>query len=337
MIPTLQNRLLAWIGRIGFDPNDPIEDRTQKSLLVAASLMFLLAGLIWGITYIFLQEPRAGLIPLSYGIFSFISLVMFAWTGRYRFFRFSQLALILFLPFFLTIALGGFVNSSAVILWSVVSPLGALLFAEFRRAPCWLIAYLCLLILSGFLQSFASPTNNLSKEVITLFFVLNIGTVSTFFFILLSYFIGLKNHTYKLLQIEQERSDALLLNVLPSEVALRLKNGERVIADHFANASILFADLVGFTVLSAESTPVEMVSVLNEVYSEFDALVEKHNLEKIRTMGDGYMVVSGVPVPRHDHAQALASLALEMVSSMENRAPYRGRQLQFRMGINSEK
>ena len=233
------------------------------------------------------------------------------------------------------IALGGFVNSSAVILWSVVSPLGALLFAEFKFAPRWLTAYLCLLILSGFLQSIASPSNNLSKEVITLFFVLNIGTGSAFFFILLSYFIGLKNHTYKLLQIEQERSDTLLLNVLPSEVALRLKNGERVIADHFANTSILFADLVGFTSLSAESSPVEMVTVLNDVYSEFDSLVEKHKLEKIRTMGDGYMVVSGVPVARHDHAQAIANLALEMVTCMKNRAPFRGRQLQFRMGINS--
>ena len=140
---------LRMILKIGESIDDAQDIRLQKSLLVVGSFMFIAAGALWGIAYIILKEPVAGMIPLSYAIVSFLSVVHFSLTHRYRFFRLSQLVLILVLPFLLMVALGGFINSSAVIFWSFISPLGALLFAEYRQSPRWLFGYQALLVVIG--------------------------------------------------------------------------------------------------------------------------------------------------------------------------------------------
>jgi adenylate/guanylate cyclase family protein len=112
------------------------------------------------------------------------------------------------------------------------------------------------------------------------------------------------------LQLEQQRSERLLLNVLPAPIATRLKAGEAVIADAFPEVSVLFADLVDFTRRSRQVRPAQVVATLNELFSAFDALAQRHGLEKIKTIGDAYMVAGGLPTPRPDHAQAIAELAL---------------------------
>jgi guanylate cyclase len=165
--------------------------------------------------------------------------------------------------------------------------------------------------------------------------VLNIGAVSSIAFVLLHYFVGQKELAYYLLRVEQDRSEGLLLNVLPRDIAARLKSGERIIADHHPSVSILFADLVGFTSLTNVLSPNEMVELLNEIYSHFDSLIEKHGAEKIRTIGDNYMIAAGLPRPRADHAQILARLALEMNAYIATLAPVGGRRLAYRIGINS--
>jgi len=323
------------ISKIGESLDDAQDVRLQKSLLVVGSFMFITAGAIWGIAYIILGESMAGMIPLSYTMISLASIIHFSLTHQYRFFRTSQLVLILLLPFLLMLALGGFINSSAVILWSFICPLGALLFAEYRQAPRWLVSYLVLLTLGGFLQSYLRFTNHLPQDLVTIFFVLNIGAVSSIAFVLLHYFVGQKELAYRLLRVEQDRSEGLLLNVLPREIAARLKDGERTIADHHPSVSILFADLVGFTPLTNVLSPNEMVELLNEIYSHFDSLIEKHGVEKIRTIGDNYMIASGLPRPRADHAQVLAQLALEMNAYIAGLDPVGDRRLSFRIGMNS--
>jgi class 3 adenylate cyclase len=138
-----------------------------------------------------------------------------------------------------------------------------------------------------------------------------------------------------LLAAEGERSNRLLLNVLPAEIAERLKRTTDVIADAYPEVSILFADIVGFTPLSSVLPPHDVVNLLNEIFSSFDDMVDRAQLEKIRTIGDGYMVVSGVPRQRSDHAQAICALALEMRDYIRSfRAPG-GRSIDFRIGINS--
>lgn len=321
-------RLILCIGRIGADRDDSEEVRLQKALMVTGSLMFIIAGALWGVLYIQLGEPLAGAIPVSYAITSMLSIVIFGLTHRYRFFRFSQLTLILLLPFILMIALGGFVNSSGVILWSLLSPFGALLFDTPRRAHLWLIAYLGLVVISGFIQPPVPGANSLAPSVITFFFVMNIGVVSLIAIVLLAYFVQQRN-------IFQEKSESLLYNILPREIAAILRDGNRTIADHFNEASVLFADMVDFTPMSAEMSPKAMVELLNEIFTHFDSLVEKHDLEKIKTIGDCYMVAAGVPRPRDDHARAIVSLALEMLDYIKGHSFNASRPVNFRIGINT--
>ena len=328
MIQKMLQQALASISRIGSDPNDDDEIQLQKSLLVLCAIPFMVAGIAWGLMYILFNEPLAGAIPLSYSIISLLSIVYFGRTRQYRFFRFSQLALILLLPFFLMLALGGFVNGSAVMLWALICPMGAMLFDEPRHAPRWFLAFLGLVVLSGFLQPYLRHINNLSPALVNFFFVINFIGVGSLVFMMVFYFVGQKN-------IFQQKSETLLLNILPKEIAAILKNESRTIAEHYEEASVLFADMVGFTPLSAQLPPVEMVELLNEVFSFFDSLLDKYNLEKIRTIGDSYMVASGVPRGRPDHAQALARMALEMRDYISTHTFRNGQRVSFRIGINS--
>jgi class 3 adenylate cyclase len=132
------------------------------------------------------------------------------------------------------------------------------------------------------------------------------------------------------LALEQERSERLLLNVLPASIAERLKAGEEVIADAFPEVTVLFADLVGFT-----RSPAQVVAVLNELFSVFDRLAQHRGLEKIKTIGDAYMVAGGLPQPRLDHAEAVAELALAMQVEVARRADPSGQPLQVRIGIDT--
>jgi guanylate cyclase len=328
MIQRLTQWALPAISRIGSDPNDDDDIRLQKSLLVVCAFPFMVAGVAWGLMYVFSDEPLAGAIPLSYSFISLLSIINFGRTRQYRFFRFSQLTLILLLPFFLMVALGGFVNGSAVVLWALICPLGALLFDEPRHAPRWFLTFAILVVLSGFLQPYVRTANNLSPTLVVFFFVINLVGVGSLVFMMVFYFVGQKN-------MFQEKSETLLLNILPKEIAAILKNESRTIADHYEEASVLFADMVGFTPLSAQLPPVEMVELLNEVFSFFDSLLDKYGVEKIRTIGDSYMVASGVPRGRPDHAQALARMALEMRDYISTHT-FRGDQhVNFRIGINS--
>ncbi|MCA9688272.1 MAG: response regulator, partial [Myxococcales bacterium] len=136
------------------------------------------------------------------------------------------------------------------------------------------------------------------------------------------------------LRSEQERSDQLLLNILPRPVAARLKTGQRTIADSFPDVTVLFADLVGFTRMSEQVPPGELVAMLNKIFSMFDLLAEKHGLEKIKTIGDEYMAAGGLPTPREDHAEAVAEMALDMLAVMDRFNAKRNHGVRIRVGMN---
>jgi class 3 adenylate cyclase len=151
--------------------------------------------------------------------------------------------------------------------------------------------------------------------------------VSAVVYFLLRYFM-------RGLALEREKSERLLLNVLPASIARRLKAGERPLADRFEEAAVLFADLVGFTPLSEKLTPEELVGMLDGLFSEFDAMAEQRQLEKIKTVGDAYMVVGGLPEPRPDAAEAVAEMALEMQELVAGYDTPFGQLLRLRIGID---
>jgi len=139
----------------------------------------------------------------------------------------------------------------------------------------------------------------------------------------------------KELVAEKATSERLLLNVLPQPIADRLKTGESLIVDRFENVSVLFADLVGFTSHAAKTSPEALVTMLNELFSTFDKLAEQHGLEKIKTIGDAYMVVAGIPQPVADHAIAIAHMANDMLAALAEYAKRTSSELSIRIGVHS--
>jgi len=137
------------------------------------------------------------------------------------------------------------------------------------------------------------------------------------------------------LRLEKEKSELLLLNILPGPIAQRLKYESGSIADSFAEVTVLFADIVGFTKLSTRVSPIELVELLNQIFSTFDRLAEKHGLEKIKTIGDAYMVVGGLPTPRADHAEAIAEMALDMQYAIAQFNHETSESFSIRIGINT--
>ena len=322
----LFHQLTASITRIGFDPADSHDVALQKRLVVSLSLAVLPAAVIWSAIYFAAGAPVAGFIPGSYSIIGLANTALFAVTRRLGFYRFTQLLMFLLLPWLLMMSLGGFKNSSAVIIWGALCPLGAVILEDLRRTSFWLLGFVALLAVSAIVQPYLHPVQ-LPESFVTWFFALNIGSVIMIGFGVLYYFVGQRDFF-------QERSEMLLLNILPKEISEALKDGHKTIAAHHDAASILFADVVAFTPLAAKMTPLDLVNLLNEVFQCFDDLVEKYDLEKIKTIGDCYMVAAGVPRARGDHATALVGLALDMQSAVAERT-FAGRHLAFRIGVNS--
>ncbi|MBD1897184.1 adenylate/guanylate cyclase domain-containing protein [Coleofasciculus sp. FACHB-129] len=140
----------------------------------------------------------------------------------------------------------------------------------------------------------------------------------------------------KELKAEQKKAERLLHNILPQAIADRLqKEQHTIIADNFAEVTVLFADIVGFTQLAAHTSPVELVNLLNQIFSAFDQLAEQHGLEKIKTIGDAYMVVGGLPILRTDHAEAIAEMALDMQKAIDRFNAVNGEEFNIRIGINT--
>jgi len=316
----------ARVGRIGAAPVDSNETALQRRLAVVLCAGTLPFTVLWSGIYLLAGVPTAAAIPAFYSVFTLVNTAFFARTRNLRAYRFTQLLLILILPWLVTIALGGFSESSVVIVWAALCPLGSLLLEEPRRTLLWIVGFVALLVVTALLQPHLAPTD-LPDAFVTWFFVLNVGSVVAIVFGLLHYFVGRRNFF-------QERSEMLLLNILPKEISEALKAEPRTIAANFDAASILFADVVEFTPIAATMTPLSLVDLLNEVFQCFDALVDKYGLEKIKTIGDCYMVAAGVPRPRADHAQALVNLALDIQAEVGRRT-FGGRRLAFRIGINS--
>jgi signal transduction histidine kinase len=205
------------IRKIGVKPEDDDETKLRKSLLVTTTILISIAAVVWGLIYLSFDEIFPSTIPFSYSLFSSISLIILVFKKNFRLFRFTQLLLILLLPFMLMISLGGFISGSAVIFWGVLAPIGALLCGSSRLAWYWFAAYILSIIVSGIIQPQIDHSNNLPRYIITIFFVINIGAVSTIAFVTLSYFVKQKDLLIELMKKNRELEQAYL----QQEVTLR--------------------------------------------------------------------------------------------------------------------
>jgi adenylate cyclase len=315
---------------IGSDPTDSSDLRFRKRLLVGIALLILPAGFLWGLSYWLVGEPTVALTPWGYVACSILSLVVFARTRNFALLRTVQLLLILVAPALGVVTVGGLDASSSVILWSFLAPLGAVAFDRPGRAWPWFGAFVLTVVLALGLAEVVRPdAAELPGAFVAAFDVMNIVAVSLVAMLLLVTFAQGRAEA-------QARVEDLLLNVLPEEVAERLQADSTSIADHFEEASILFADVVDFTPLSSRLDAREVVGLLDRLFTSFDDLVDRFEVEKIKTIGDCYMVAAGVPSHRKDHARALAGLALEMQECARNcLSDGSMHDLRLRIGISS--
>ena len=344
------NRLARFYDALRFagtDPGDSEELRLQKSLLMLATGLICVASMLWLAIYWQLGPQFSATIPFVFQLLLAGNLALYIRSGNFAQFRATQLGLFLFMPFIAQWAIGNFITASGVVLWGLLAPIGAILFVGARESIAWFVAYIFLTALSGFFDyyladAFFADQIRVPIRTSVVFFGLNFAAVSTIVYLLLRYSEEEKrkaqarmNEAYRLLQVEQDRSERLLLNILPGPVAARLKDNEQQIADGFADVTVMFVDIVGFTRVAEGMTPREVFGMLNRIFSSFDELAERHGLEKIKTIGDAYMVAGGLNTTRADYSEAVADLALDMLAMLHHDFKVNHEHLEVRIGIGT--
>ena len=331
----LLDRFAGRLARVGADPRDDEDLRARKALLVLISVLILPIAALWAGLYLAFRSP-VGVVPIVYLAILLGAILMFARNGNFaRLLRVSQVDILL-APTLSMIPLGGFLAAGGVGLWGILAPVGALVFTSAASAVRWYIAYLLVFLGSGVAGEIIGPVWDPPPDWFTsTMLAMNIAVGGTMVFTLLALFAKQRNEALAALRVEQAKAEDLLVNILPRSIADRLKAEPRLIADQYTSASILFADVVDFTPWSERLTPDEVVGCLDHLFRHFDELAERYEVEKIKTIGDCYMVAAGVPEPRPDHARALALMALDMLEAMraDGEAGHLG--LELRIGINS--
>ncbi len=331
------SRLLERLADLGSRPEDSHDARLRQGTLIFASVLITVLSTVWVVTYLTYGHPVSAAIPAAYQLVTIVGLVVLARGRRFEVFRTTQLVAYLLLTGLLQASLGGFVASSGMILWAMFAPLAALALLGVRRSVVWLLVFFAELLALALLDPWlAQSPAALPSGVVVTFFVMNILGVTLSAYVMLGYFVEQRERAHRALQAERERSERLLLNVLPEPIAERLKRSSGVIAEHHDDASVLFADIVGFTSRSAVMAAEDVVALLDEVFSAFDRVADAEGVEKIKTIGDAYMLVGGLPEVRPDHLRAVARAALSMREEIAAIAKRGGRDwLAVRIGIDS--
>jgi adenylate cyclase len=344
------NYLTVLVNRLrtaGIEPGDSDELRLKKSLLLFAMGLTTCAPVLWLALYGLMGLNISASLPFYYQLLSLATLVYYLVTRNFDVFRLLQLCFFLFFPFILQWTLGNFITASGVVLWALLAPIAAILLYSARESIPWFVAYAVLLAVSAFfdyqLVDSQTPANAVPPRASVVFFALNFVSVSAIVYVLLRYAVlerdkstAKMEEAHKMLQAEQERSERLLLNILPGPVAERLKSDDGTIADGFADVTVMFADIVNFTTLAEGMSPNSIFAMLNKVFSSFDALAEKHGLEKIKTIGDAYMVAGGLNNEKEvNYSEAIADMALEMRGILANEIFINDHRLEIRMGIGT--
>ena len=310
------------------------ETEVSQAIIRSSTLNGIPQLLIWGAVYWYFDVPGPAVVLFAwFGVTLLLGAAYFLLPNSMPFLMPLQFAGAIAINAVATYLLGGLVQSYGQFLWGFLFPMGALVVYGPRQAIYWFLAYAGILLALVPLSTQSPPL--LPVLIGQSMMALNILIPGTFIFLGMCYFIAKKNHFYELLRLEEQKSESLLLNILPAETAKALRDTQNTIAASYEDASVLFFDLVGFTPLSARLGPNATVSMLNIIFSEFDDLVDRFHLEKIKTIGDSYMVAAGLPKRRDDHAQAIVALALELGKVTNSYSQLRGEKINFRTGIHS--
>lgn len=324
---TAARDLLSRVVLLGVSERDDEDERLRKATTNIIAMIVTGAAPWWALTYVFLDRPWQAAIPGAYSIFSAGALGWIAWRGRVPGFTRMQLLLIAVLPVALQASLGGFEQGSMVSLWAFAAPLLALVVFGAGSGVRWFVFFAAMLVVSGlFESSLRDRVEPLPSGAQATFFVLNTVAPLSAVLLALAYFVRQRDAA-------NARTDDLLGHILPGAVIARMKRGEAEIADRHEEATVLFADIVGFTAYADAVAPERIVSLLSRAFGELDRLTAAHGLEKIKTLGDGYLAVAGVTSPRSDHAAAAVAMALAVEPSVVRALGEEWPEIHMRVGL----
>ncbi|GAC1458240.1 MAG: hypothetical protein PVSMB1_08110 [Gemmatimonadaceae bacterium] len=321
------DRALASFATIGATAGETEDQRLRRVLLVGVALVISVLAIVWGLVYVAFGEPFGGAIPLTYTVLSLMSVVVFTVTRRYDVFRFTQLSLMLVLPFALMVALGGVVPSSVVALWAFVAPLGAIAFGSPREAVRWFAIYIVLVVAVGIFAG-ALRANNLPAGLVRVMFIINIAAVSIAAFAALYAFVRERDRAFAAVHrlFGQYLSPQIARSLLsdPGRAALGGENRE---------VTAVFADLAGFTPFTESRPPRDTVLALNRYFSAVVPVVFANGGTIIQFAGDAIVAVWNAPLEQPRHALAAARTALAMQRAIEAIVAEDPSLPRFRVGI----
>ena len=346
-MPPPKSKSLSFSQRLrhgGIEPSDPEELRIHKTIVVFAMGLMTAGVMLWVGLYWLMGLQLSATLPFSYQVISVATLLAYIATRNFAFFQYAQLCLFLFFPFVVQLSIGNYISASGAVLWGILAPITAVVVLGARESVPWFAAQVTLMLICGYFDYELAGTARsvIPEKTSAAFLALNFTAITAMVYLLLRYAANEKQRyqarleaTNRALMAEQERSERLLLNILPGAVAARLKQEKGTIADGFADVTVMFADIVNFTSIAEGMSPNQIFTMLNRIFSEFDSLAEEHGLEKIKTIGDAYMIAGGLNKDSVNYTEGIANMALGMRKVLETDAFLLEKRLQIRIGIGT--
>lgn len=304
--------MIATLRKFAFHQDDPDDIKVEKLAAIIVAGSCCIAGTAWAIMYyLIFGFGLTAILPAIFVVIVAIALFISHKTKNHYWAVYAQIICIMYITALIQWSIGDMFDSGFVLAWALVGPVTALTFFSIRQSTIWFFLYIVNILITvlfdDFFAAHAIPVDDSHRHF---FFAMNLGVSGTVVFVFASYFVA---NTLK----EKKKSDVLLRNILPNSIAKRLKSGEKVIADKHEQVYVLFADIRGFTHYSSIAGPEEVVTRLDQIFNAFDVIARKHNLEKIKTIGDAYMVAAGIPEANKDGARDMARMALEMLNCVD--------------------
>jgi guanylate cyclase len=324
-----------WARRLLAVAQEGDERQVKQLLILTCSAVGVPQLVIWAAIYLYFGHAVPGVTLLGYAAVTMAGVA--ACCVNFDYAKICN-RVVLSLIFAVNVAIsfyeGGLIASNGQFIWAFLAPMGMLIISSRLVASLWMVAFNVAVIALATVpaRSFEPPMPTAFDPLLC---ALNVFCVASFIFFALSYYVVKKDAFYALLKQEEAKSESLLLNVLPQDIAAELKAGGGQVARAYGDATIVFLDLVGFTQITAGQDAAWTVAMLNAIFTEFDRLALLHGVEKIKTIGDCYMAAAGVPSPRPDHACAAVALALDLVNALKRCSDQFGVPLDFRAGIHS--
>lgn len=320
---------MSFLSRFAYNEMDSDHIRLDKLTALIVSGSCCLAGVAWTVMYyLIFGMGLTTYLPACFVVIVGTCILISHKTKNHLWAIYAQIICIIYVTTFIQWSIGGVFDSGFVLAWAFCGPMTSLTFFSLRQSIFWMVLFIINVLLTVIFDEYLSArTVDVETGFRHLFFIMNIGISSTVVFIFAGFFVS---NTLK----ERKRADSLLLNILPKSIAQLLKQNVGVIAQKHENVSILFADIVGFTNYASNSSPENLVHKLDLIFKSFDELALKHNLEKIKTIGDAYMVAGGIPERDETSCAKMGILALEMQNELHQLNQQYGTAFAIRIGIH---